>query len=149
MHFEDAVVVYLNGHKVISESAPESPGPNSTALNNLNSEVFSGDPMKTFSLDFAGKLLTGENVLSFHLMNNSVTSSDILLIPKLVAQLSSPEANTKEGYFNSPTPGKPNSTITYTGLVKDTTFSIDRGFFSEPLDVLISCKTIGLSLIHI
>ncbi|MEE2968111.1 MAG: lamin tail domain-containing protein [Verrucomicrobiota bacterium] len=148
MHFEDAVVVYLNGHKVISESAPESPGPNSTALNNLNSEVFSGDPMKIFSLDFAGKLLTGENVLSFHLMNNSVTSSDILLIPKLVAQLSSPEANTKEGYFNSPTPGKPNSTITYTGLVKDTTFSIDRGFFSEPLDVLISCKTIGSAIIY-
>ena len=59
MHFEDAVVVNLNGHKVISESSTESPGPNSTALNNLNSEVFFGDPMKNFSLDFAGKLLKG------------------------------------------------------------------------------------------
>ena len=148
MHFEDAVVVYLNGYKVISESAPESLGPNSTASNNLNSEVFSADPMKTFSLDFAGKLLSGENVLSFHLMNNSVTSSDVLLIPKLIAQLSSSQEDTKEGYFESPTPGKPNSTITYTGLVKDTKFSIDRGFFSEPLDILISCKTEGSTIIY-
>ena len=148
MHFEDAVVVYLNGHKVISESAPESPGPNSTALNNLNSEVFAGDPMKIFSLDFAGKLLSGGNVLSFHLMNNSVRSSDVLLIPKLIAQLSSPEADTKEGYFNSPTPGKPNSNVTYTGLVKDTTFNVDRGFFIEPFDVAVSCKTTGSTIIY-
>ena len=106
MHFEDAVVVYLNGQKVISESSPESPEPNSTASNNLNSEVFAGDPMKTFSLDFAGKLLSGENVLSFHLMNNSVTSSDVLLIPKLIAQLSSSQEDTKEGYFEFTDPRK-------------------------------------------
>ncbi|MEE3176532.1 MAG: lamin tail domain-containing protein, partial [Verrucomicrobiota bacterium] len=148
MHFEDAVIVYLNGHKVISESSPESPGPNSTALNNLNNEVFLGDPMKNFSLNFAGKLLKGENTLSFHLMNNSITSSDILLIPKLIAQLSSPEVDTKEGYFNSPTPGKPNSSITYTGLVKDTTFSVDRGFFTDSFDVAISCKTTGSTIIY-
>ena len=104
--------------------------------------------MKIFSLDFAGKLLTGKNVLSFHLMNNSVTSSDVLIIPKLIAQLSSSNENTEEGYMESPTPGKPNSTITYTGLVKDTTFSIDRGFFSEPLDVVISCKTSGSAIIY-
>ncbi|MBT7983295.1 MAG: hypothetical protein HN584_12075 [Akkermansiaceae bacterium] len=148
MHFEDAVIIYLNGHELISESAPESPGPNSTALNNLNSEVFSGDPMKIFSLDFAGKLITGENVLSFHLMNNSVTSSDVLLIPKLIAQLSSSQEDTKKGYFESPTPGKPNSTIAYTGLVKDTTFSVDRGFFADPFDVTVSCKTTGSTIIY-
>jgi CotH kinase protein/Lamin Tail Domain/Chitobiase/beta-hexosaminidase C-terminal domain len=43
------------------------------------------------------------------------------------------------GFFVPPTPGAVNGTTAFTGLVGDTAFSVDRGFFSAPIAVAITC----------
>jgi hypothetical protein len=43
-------------------------------------------------------------------------------------------------YFATPTPGATNSGA-YLGLVKDTKFSVDRGFYTQAFDVEVSCAT--------
>lgn len=50
------------------------------------------------------------------------------------------------GYFTKPTPESSNSDL-YAGSVKDTKFSVDRGFFSEAFDLEITTSTEG-AVIH-
>ena len=49
------------------------------------------------------------------------------------------------GYMPAPTPGKPNTT-TYEGFVKDTRFSADRGFHSEPFELALTTSTKGAEI---
>ena len=44
------------------------------------------------------------------------------------------------GYFVTSTPGEPNGS-TYDGIVSDTTFSIDRGFYDQPFEVSLQTET--------
>jgi len=48
-------------------------------------------------------------------------------------------------YFFPPTPGDANTT-TSLGEVKDTKFSVDRGFYTEPFEVAITTKTAGAGI---
>jgi hypothetical protein len=43
------------------------------------------------------------------------------------------------GFFKPSTPGATNGAVTYVGLVGDTVFSMDRGFYDGPISVGISC----------
>lgn len=49
------------------------------------------------------------------------------------------------GYFKPPTPGAANGAA-FEGLVDDTAFSVDRGFYEAPLDVAITCATPGTTI---
>lgn len=51
----------------------------------------------------------------------------------------------QEGYLQSPSPGQPN-VATYLGKVADTKFNIDRGFFTAPVDITITCDTPGATI---
>ncbi len=46
-------------------------------------------------------------------------------------------------YYASPTPGLANSSAGSIGVVKDTNFSIDRGFYSTPFSLTITTQTSG------
>jgi len=48
-------------------------------------------------------------------------------------------------YFSPPTPGAANTTVSL-GEVKDTTFSVDRGFYTEPFQVTIQTETPSASI---
>ena len=148
LHFEDGVIAYLNGREVLSQSAPASPVFNSTASDNLNNEVRNGDPMKEFNIAFEGKLLAGKNMLSFHMLNRTVSSSDVLLIPELTAEMQQLPQTTQLGYMLNATPGRQNAAIDFNGLVDDTEFDIDRGFFDAPFDVTIRCSTPGATIVY-
>ena len=148
LHFEDGVIAYLNGQEILSQSAPAIPVFNSSASDNLNNEVRSGDPMKEFDIPFAGKLLTGQNMLSFQMLNRTVSSSDVLLVPELSAEVQSLPQSTQAGYMLEATPGRQNATIDFNGLVDDTEFDIDRGFFDAPFDVTIDCSTPGATIVY-
>jgi hypothetical protein len=50
------------------------------------------------------------------------------------------------GFFDSPTPGESNPALSFAGLVEDTLFSIDRGFYDSPFDVEITCATDGTEI---
>jgi hypothetical protein len=49
------------------------------------------------------------------------------------------------GYFRDPTPGAPNATL-FEGLVADTRFNVDRGFFNAPFELRIACDTPGADI---
>lgn len=44
-------------------------------------------------------------------------------------------------YFLEPSPGRPANTVGLSGLVGDTTFEVDRGFFDAPFDLTIRSAT--------
>ena len=51
-------------------------------------------------------------------------------------------AHGEERFFVTPSPGKANAAGVL-GLVADTTFSVDGGFYEHPFEVAISCATEG------
>ena len=51
------------------------------------------------------------------------------------------------GYMGTPTPGAPNSTG-FAGYVADTKFSVDRGFYTEPIRVAITTLTENASIYY-
>jgi hypothetical protein len=52
-----------------------------------------------------------------------------------------PAAGGTPVFFQSSTPGAVNNTTAYPGVVKDTNFSVDRGFYSAPFQVAITSAT--------
>src|SRR4051794_23293168 len=65
--------------------------------------------------------------------------------PKQVENVSYGVLNGVERYFTTPTPGLPNVGGS-TGLVSDTVFSVDRGFFNAPFDLRIATMTPGAEI---
>jgi hypothetical protein len=49
-------------------------------------------------------------------------------------------------YFQTPTPGTNNGASTITGVVSDTKFSHDRGFYAAPFSLSITCATPGVTI---
>ena len=49
------------------------------------------------------------------------------------------------GFLQSPTPGSANG-LAYLGAVADTKFNINRGFFTNAIDVAITCETPGATI---
>ncbi|NWK55491.1 lamin tail domain-containing protein [Verrucomicrobiaceae bacterium N1E253] len=47
------------------------------------------------------------------------------------------------GYASTPTPNQLNSALHFAGVVKDTRFSVDRGFYDQPFHVTIESDTPG------
>ena len=52
------------------------------------------------------------------------------------------------GFFKSPSPGALNNKEAVDGFVKDTTFSIDRGIYTEPFKTTITTNTKGATIIY-
>lgn len=52
------------------------------------------------------------------------------------------------GYFISPTPGTANSAIAVPGFVSSPVTDIDRGLFSTPISVSLTCPTPGSTLLY-
>lgn len=146
LFYEDGFAAYLNGNLVASSNLPETLAFDS--LSTARGEIREGDPMVRFAIDFSGKLQPGENVLAFQMLNDSIGSSDSLLVPRLSGETRDLSGGTIGGYLATPTPGSPNAGIEFTDFVRDTTFDIDRGFFETPFGVTIGCATPGATIIY-
>ena len=146
LFYEDGFAAYLNGDLVASANLPDTLAFDSLAT--TRGEVREGDEMVGFAIDFAGKLLGGENVLSFQVLNDTIGSSDVLLVPRLSGETRDLSGGTIGGYLAAPTPGAPNAGIEFTDYVRDTTFDIDRGFFDAPFDLTIGCATPGATIVY-
>ena len=108
MQFDDGFIAYLNGGSLIaSENAPTPPLYTSAATANRadGTAVTFTDYNVTPFRDF---LRIGTNILAFHGLNNGIGSSDLLLVPQLVAR-TRPSGNLVARYFPLPTPGAPNN----------------------------------------
>jgi len=112
MKYEDGFVAYLNGHELGRDNAPGlheltwNSGANANRDDNLavNFQDFDISAYKDL-------LVAGFNMLAIHGLNGSLGSSDLLILPELIAtELESVDLSSViEGYFEKPTPGERNS----------------------------------------
>lgn len=51
-------------------------------------------------------------------------------------------------FYQQPTPGKQNASQGVAGFVEDTTFSVDRGYYDAPFDLVIRSLTPGATLVY-
>lgn len=141
MRYDDGFVAYLNGQVVASRNAPGSPVWNSSATTNAADSqslvfediVFANTP---------GLLQAGANVLAIHGLNVSAADTDFFILPELEGIATGAPV---ERYFMPPTPGT-NNGAGYLGLVADTKFSVDRGFYDTPFTVAITSATATASI---
>ncbi|NQT82580.1 CotH kinase family protein, partial [bacterium] len=138
MKYDDGFIAYLNGDRVEGAYDPASPAWDSEATTGHEASV---TDYEDFDItDSVGLLRAGKNVLAIHGLNTSLTSSDMLILPELVAvDLSGGQPDTPM-FLTTPTPGKENVTGVL-GYISDVRFSIERGFFEEPFDVAITTST--------
>jgi hypothetical protein len=141
MRYNDGFLAYLNGQLVASRHAPGSPQWNSTATL-ARSDVESLVPEEINLPNPPGLLVSGTNVLAIHGLNVSATDATFAIDPELDGIVTG-TAVTR--YFTPPSPGTNNGSG-HLGLVADTKFSVDRGFYGSPFTVAITSATAGASI---
>ncbi len=130
--YDDGCVAWLNGTEVARRNAPAALAHNSAA-------PLSSNAVETIPLS-ARLLVSGSNLLAIHGLNVSAADGDFFMGAALAA------IRTDSGsprYFATPTPGAPNPPTGVLGYVADTRFSVKRGFYDTPFDLVITNATPG------
>jgi hypothetical protein len=131
MKFEDGFVAYLNGVPVASFNADD---PENMSWNEGSTATREDADAQVFE-DF--DITDDIGILAIHGLNTTLSSSDLLILPELIAT----RINTidipsmVEGYFYEPTPGKENSSIS-TNLgpaIRNVTENPPRPYSNEDL----------------
>lgn len=162
LRIDDGFVAYLNGREIARANFGEdffatSPGWNSasghqqgtnTSISAYNRVAEAADLLHVDLTPYLMFMEEGENVLAFHGVNTASGSSttdrrDFLIQPFLTADRAT--GSSQVGYFEAPTPGRENGLSTL-GLVEDTTFSHDRGFYDTAFNLTISTPTAGATI---
>ncbi|HEV58116.1 MAG TPA: hypothetical protein ENN87_11605, partial [Phycisphaerales bacterium] len=140
VRYEDGFVAYLNGVEIARDNAPAIAAWNAHAPSDRPEEQ-ALDWVSLDVSDYLHLLREGTNVLAVHGLNDAAADGDFLLQAELLAAsgLGVPQ------YFTQPTPGAFNVSGAV-GLVGDTKFNIDRGFFENPFQVEITTDTEGATI---
>jgi len=144
LKYADGYVATINGHPVASTNAPPAPAWNSEATAGRDSSealVF-----EVHAIPAPGSVLVaGTNVLAIHglRLNRFYT----LLLPELESESVGIPPDAPLRYFATATPGTWNSGD-FADFVADTRFSSDRGFYTNPASVAISCETAGAAIYY-
>ncbi len=148
INYDAGFVAYLNGTEVARRNAPGEVGtplPFDAAATHERSlaEVrqFEQIPLTAFA-----HLLNpgGSNVLAIAGLNAAADDSNFLILPKLSATMFDGQGLR---YFTTPTPGQPNGDGLL-GLVADTTFTHDRGFYDAPFELEIETDTASADIYY-
>ena len=129
---DDGFVAYLNGQPFASRNAPPAPAWNSSATG------VGGGAAEEFTLiPLPGLLVPGENVLAIHGLNVSAGDLTFSIAPELFAD----QITELAGRYHKPaSPGVTNA-VGFEGVVADTKFSVNRGFFDAPFSLSITTAT--------
>jgi len=143
MRYDDGFVAYLNGVEIAAANEPANVNWDSSAM----SERAIGDALdfEEFDVTAFANLLTpnATNVLAIHGLNVSAADGDFLIAPELVGVAASESVQLL--YFTSPTPGAGNGSG-FVGFVGDTVFSRDRGYYDQPITVMIDADVPGATI---
>lgn len=142
LRYDDGVVVFLNGEEIISRNTPRQTTWKSTALTKRDKAL----ALQAEIIDLAKLrhlLRTGTNWLAFHGLNSALDDSDFLLDASLIAETGGPTFN---AYLARATPGSSNRVDWNLGRVSDTRFSVDRGIYKLPFDLVLSTRTEGAQI---
>lgn len=145
MLFEDGFVAYLNGVEVARSNAPTPLTWNAAATASRSAAAALVTTTFPITNLLASLLVNGTNVLAIHGLNNGIASVNFLIQPSLEATLENGVTLAQKRYYSEPTPGAVNGG-SFLGIVADTTFSADRGFYSTAFNVTISCPTAGAAI---
>ena len=137
IQYNDGFVAYINGQKVASRNAPGSLQWDSTATT-ARSAAESLEVEEIDLTDYLDLLQPGRNMLAIAGLNVTAGDADFLILPDL--------AGSALCYFAQATPEAPNSLESLVDYVRDTRFSVDRGFFDAPFTVSLSTNTPGASI---
>jgi hypothetical protein len=162
LRFDDGFIAYINGREVkrvnfgedFSRPQPQwdsfagnhVQGSSATAANRVGEVV---DAVAFDLTPYLSELVNGTNVLAFHGVNSNSTTSastnrlDFLIEPVLTATRATDVI--EESYMTAPTPGDDNG-VGVLGLVADTQFSHDRGFYDAAFNLVISTATVGATI---
>ncbi len=144
VRYDDGFVAYVNGVEVARRNAPATSSWNSAATADRNLQ--SAATIETINLPAALPVLAaGANVLAVQLLNAAANNADALWQGDLIATRL---VQTPNVYFDTPTPGAANTTDWYIDEVKDTKFSVDRGFFDAPFTLAIVTETPGAAIYY-
>jgi hypothetical protein len=140
LRYDDGFVCWLNGVEVARSNAPATLAFDSSApAKRVKPEV-----PTVCEIDLSSRLpllRAGTNVLTIQALNYAASDADFLIAPELWRGRA-----TAPLYFSSPTPGTTNSGGV-SGLVEDTAFSVDRGFFFAPTNTVITTPTPGATIV--
>lgn len=134
---EDGFVAWLNGVEVGRSNFIGTPQWNSAAAAD-RADALVGTPIE---LDISARvdlLREGRNVLAVQGLNNDKNNEVFFLSPELSG---SGQALVWQ-YFSTPTPGKAN-TAGALDVVSRPRFSSERGFYTAPITLSLSCETLG------
>ena len=140
MKVDDGFVAYLNGFEVASKNKANPLVYNSKSTQ--REEIRAGDQFESFTLNFAGRLQAGENILALHGLNDSPGSSDFLLIPELVGEVQSTTPLPGPAYLSTPTPNNTNGIPSFAPPGK-VDFDITSRAFTEEFDLDLSVPESG------
>ena len=137
VRYDDGFVAYLNGTEVAVRNAPPAPAFDASATVDRN--LTNATTLESINLSAAIPfLLPGTNVLAIQLLNYGATNGDALFKSELVANKLVLTSNV---FLVEATPGTNNGTDWYLDEVKDTHFSVDRGFLDAPFSLSITSGT--------
>lgn len=142
VRYDAGFVAYLNGTEIVRRNAPSEVQWNSAATSErANAAALAYEQIDIAA--FAHLLLDQDaNILAIHGLNSAAGDADFLIDARLTAI---PVAEFVRQYFTTPTAGADNVPGTL-GFVEDTSFSVDRGFFTEPFVVEINTDTAGAEI---
>ena len=148
IQYDDGFVAYLDGQEIARRNAPGDAGtPLAFNAAALSDRSLSAARVAEFIdvTPWAASLAAGAHVLAIQGLNDATNSPDFLVRPELTAEVDgTPTVAT--GFLLAPTPGARNNTDAYPGMVADTRFSVDRGFYSGPISVVVTSATAGAEI---
>lgn len=106
--FDDGFAAYLNGNLIGSSNAPAGLAWNSGSSSSIEADLANYQSWDATAL--IPELVAGNNTLAIQLLNQSTTSSDLLMLPRLeITRTVEPSGGTFD-FFTQPTPGALNNT---------------------------------------
>jgi hypothetical protein len=136
---DDGFVAYINGVRCGSYNEPGDLTWNSNATGSRSDSISATTPIVVDATAAATQVVEGVNILAIHGLNRSVSSSDFLIYPELTASVVDTSGAERDGFFEKPTPGRPNSSGQASGpLFVDVTDKPERPFSGQ--DLIITAK---------
>jgi len=140
LRYEDGFVAWLNGTEVARANFAGTPRWDSASGTN-RSDLLMGEPAILDLSTYVSLLRDGRNVLAIQGLNDAKANETFTLAPELTASGQVQIAQ----YFVTPTPGRANLSGAL-DIVATPEFSQERGFYTVPFSLSISCDTPGAAI---
>ncbi|MDA7518286.1 lamin tail domain-containing protein, partial [bacterium] len=106
---DDGFVAYINGVEAGSFNSPGDLAWDSNATASRSDSIAASTPIVVDATAGATQVVDGVNILAIQGLNRSASSSDFLIYPELTADVADTSGAQRDGFFDSPSPGLPNS----------------------------------------